>query len=275
MFGDQNDTQNNLKDTSGNQGSNPLGISLKDKSLPLSYTKATKLITALYMVTDIMDKDEPLRNKLRTLGANILSDTFSNPAAALAKIGEVMSFLDVAGAMNIISQMNSGILRKEFTLLGESIREYMDSIGAKPRTSEIDISELFTGDQGGANNFSQTLPANRPAYLARPGMNRIGVQRGGTLLKAMSDNISKMSDTKKQLKQSENFDVLKKERRYEIVSFITRNGGSATITDIRAKATGALANMGEKTLQRELLNMLKDGVLKKTGEKRWSRYYIA
>ena len=42
-----------------------------------SYTKTQKLITALYMVTDIIDKDEPLRNKLRTLGVQILSDTIS------------------------------------------------------------------------------------------------------------------------------------------------------------------------------------------------------
>ena len=31
---------------------------------------------------------------------------------------------------------------------------------------------------------------------------------------------------------------------------------------------------GEKTLQRELVSMAKDGVLNKTGEKRWSRYFV-
>ena len=40
----------------------------------------------------------------------------------------------------------------------------------------------------------------------------------------------------------------------------------------------ALRNLGEergeKTLQRELASMVKDGVLYKTGEKRWSRYFI-
>ena len=35
-----------------------------------------------------------------------------------------------------------------------------------------------------------------------------------------------------------------------------------------------LISLGEKTLQRELLAMVADGVLKKEGEKRWSRYFI-
>src|SRR3989338_10874956 len=42
-----------------------------------SYSKVHKLITALYIVTDIIDKEEPIRNKLRILGIEILSDTSS------------------------------------------------------------------------------------------------------------------------------------------------------------------------------------------------------
>jgi len=74
MFGEEKnlkDSQKNSeKDTSfiptryGQTGAFHLG----------SYTKTHKLITALYMVTDIIDKDEPLRNKLRTLGTGIISD---------------------------------------------------------------------------------------------------------------------------------------------------------------------------------------------------------
>jgi hypothetical protein len=53
------------------------------------------------------------------------------------------------------------------------------------------------------------------------------------------------------------------------------------ITDIRTKSNGhpdqfsAIVSCGEKTLQRELVSMVKDGVLKKLGEKRWSRYMLA
>jgi hypothetical protein len=36
----------------------------------------------------------------------------------------------------------------------------------------------------------------------------------------------------------------------------------------------ALISCSEKTLQRELVSMVKNGVLDKMGEKRWSRYFL-
>ena len=95
------------------------------------YSKTNKLITALYMVTDIMDKEEPLRNKLRTLGVNIISDTpplqYSGEGRGevfkIRFITELISLLDIASAIGIISEMNHNILRKEFLKLKKSITE--------------------------------------------------------------------------------------------------------------------------------------------------------
>jgi len=92
-----------------------LGENIKDTSSPsplpgegrgevVSFTKTNKLITAVYMVTDIIDKEEPLRNKLRTLGLEILSDP--PIARTVLAIGQLMSFLDIASAVGIISEMN-------------------------------------------------------------------------------------------------------------------------------------------------------------------------
>jgi hypothetical protein len=113
MFGEEK----KLKDTSSSpsllqgEGRGEVGLSL---SGGLTYTKTDKLITALYMVTDIIDKEEPIRNKLRTLGTGIISDIYlirqNNTGNTLSftsnKIAEIMSFLDLASAMNIISEMN-------------------------------------------------------------------------------------------------------------------------------------------------------------------------
>jgi len=107
----------------------------------LSYTKTDKLITALYMVTDIIDKDEPLRNKLRTLGIEILSDISSRPSNICIKISEIMSFLDIASAMDIISGMNFSILKKEFLELNQSIIDFTG--GIKNTNRQINLSEFF------------------------------------------------------------------------------------------------------------------------------------
>ncbi len=56
--------------------------------------------------------------------------------------------------------------------------------------------------------------------------------------------------------------------------------GMATIKDIKDKIkttpeqASFLVSCSEKTLQRELVSMVKDGVLNKTGKKRWSRYFV-
>src|SRR3972149_6868328 len=108
MFGDEK----NVKDT--DLSPTPLLAKERGEGVRwMSYTKTNKLITALYIVTDIMDKDEPFRNKLRTLGTGILSDMYVYPASACGKISELMSFLDIASVVNIISEMNCNILRKE------------------------------------------------------------------------------------------------------------------------------------------------------------------
>ena len=95
-------------------------------------------------------------------------------------------------------------------------------------------------------------------------------------MKALSNKISDMS--LKSVAVSENFDVLKRERRQEIMNILkghaSLNPNGFTITDIKNLATGAVASCGSKTLQRELVSMVKNGILIKTGDKRWSKYSL-
>ena len=63
---------------------------------------------------------------------------------------------------------------------------------------------------------------------------------------------------------------LKIARRSDVLS-VVRSRGMASIRDI----TSVIKDMSEKTVQRELLALVKEGVLVKEGEKRWSTYRIA
>jgi hypothetical protein len=236
----------------------------------IGYSKTNKLITALYMVTDIIDKDEPLRNKLRTLGTGIISDMNSFPSNVCGKVSEIMSFLDIASAINIISEMNCNILRKEFLELNQSIIESTGKV--ETFNKHINLFEFFKEEPA--------LPIERrgisKGHLPVQTGTRIGVQKGSTLMKALSDRIN--SEARPNMlglaSHAKDFDILKKQRRDDIINIIKIIGGNATIKDIKDKAQGSLISCGEKTLQRELVSMVKDGVLNKTGEKRWSRYKL-
>ncbi len=278
--------EKHLKDSSTEN----LGLALKDSILVVSYTKTNKLITALYMVTDIIDKDEPLRNKLRTLGTEIISDMNGAPAKARGKIGETMSFLDIASAVGIISEMNCTILKKEFTELNKSINEALG--GSKEISKQINLTDFFEAtleeeeksvERGPTLSFKQIYldkgQRNSKGHgEVRTGTN-IGVQKGSTLLKALSKVAVSprpigAASAKSIKSTADNFDVLKKQRRNEISGVIRKIGVGATITDIKNGAYGSLVSCGEKTLQRELVSMIKDNLLTKTGEKRWSKYFL-
>jgi hypothetical protein len=263
----------------------------------LSYTKTDKLITALYMVTDIIDKDEPLRNKLRTLGTGIISDMHlirqNNVGPTLSfmgnKISEVMSFLDLASAVNIISEMNYNILKKEFSELNNSI---LESAGKATLVSkQINLAEFFLENSSSPfrGGFEERFPKNsshpnpllnkeRGNAIGHYNSTSIGVQKGSTLLKALS-GVKIMSNTKTN-HGAVVFDALKRQRREAIVAIIKNINGGATIKDIKDKAKAnlekfnVLITCSEKTLQRELISMVKDNVLDKTGEKRWSKYFL-
>ena len=223
------------------------------------YSKVNKLVTALYMVTDIMDKDEPLRNKLRTLGVEILSDIHTSKASSdiNKKVEQIVSFLDIALTIGMVSEMNSSILKKEFIVLNRALDQSQQGFSLMNFLKES--PKEFSKGQGG-----QSL--------------KLGVQKGSTLMKALSDKTNTMSNN--QPNQSENFERIKKQRREDIIKIIKDTVklypalGGATIKDIKDSNFGSLTSCGEKTLQRELVSMVRDNILSKTGEKRWSRYSI-
>lgn len=266
------DEVKNLKDSGTSSN-----IAIKDSSIFMSYTKTDKLITALYIVTDIIEKEEPIRNKLRTLGTGILSDInllrtsiiASIPKQVNSKVDEILSFLDIASAVGMISAMNYAILKKEFLELRQSIEEF----------GQGSLSGFFAEISKGHRqslSIDHSFKGHKKEYQSTG----IGVQKGSTLMKALSDKASTLSNIRADTSNRNNFDVLKQQRRNEVISIIKTTENGFTITDIKTKAkesplqSGALVSCGEKTLQRELVSMVKDGVLDKTGSKRWSRYFL-
>ncbi len=276
----------NLKDAEGN----PLvsyGADNKGMSVIVSYTKTNKLVTALYMVTDIVDKGEPIRNKLRQLGAEIISDMHSIPSEASRKIAETVSFLDIASAMNMISEMNYGILKKEFLELDQCIK---DSTQSEHTWLEDFLLKPHSEEEKHSSRLSYVVIKDTKehsiGHLKTKGHKihtRIGVQKGSTLMKALrrievSDKTDFLSNKNSNPSATKNgFDILKNQRRNQIMNIIKNNKEGVAIKDIRTKMnpdSGSPVLYSEKTLQRELISMVKDGVLNKTGEKRWSRYFL-
>jgi len=254
MFGErdnQKDTQQNFKDTSQKSQKDVFSMAVSyDNSLDTisNYPKLNKLIVALYIVTDIMDKEEPIRLKLRTLGTDILSDINPRQSDLYQKIQTVLSFLDISLSVNIISEMNFNILKKEFIELSELLPS------KKPKRVDPDWLRdfLLASPEPASNRGRRSYTEPKSKEESR--------------ISAFPGNGSSFAS--------------RKQRQNDIIEIIKKNGGAATIADIKDKVTslapgeGVLSGLGGKTLQRELVSMVKEGLLSKTGEKRWSRYSI-
>ncbi len=245
MFRDQENIKDNspksLKDSFANDVLYPRTDSVFD-----SYPKINKLITALYLVTDIIEKNEPIRIKLRTIAVEIISDKTSFSRTIFKdKIYSILTLLDISSAIGLVSEMNFNILKNEFNILLQSLEH-------APETKQINhtwLEDFLT--------TSTILPSASTAFVAEA-----------------PDPLTRERPITPVLRDENTSLLLKKQRREDILKAIRDNGGSATISEVKTRSGGSLSTYSEKTLQRELVAMVKDNILDKAGEKRWSKYSI-
>ena len=65
--------------------------------------------------------------------------------------------------------------------------------------------------------------------------------------------------------------VKDKNRRYEVIINLLKKTKEISVKDV----SSIVSDCSEKTIQRELLSLVDKGVLKKEGERRWSKYSLA
>jgi len=246
----------------------------------LLYKKTQKIITALYMVTDCLEDGEPLKFRLRTLGLSAISDIHSlEKERAIPKtfrfetlkntIDESVSLVEIAGLVGLVSSMNSAILIKEFLNLKELINEkeeknkqsvFQDPLFAARASEKIVLSQsYFSIGKEKENTLSYKGHFIKDSVLYKKQSNLKG---------HIEDTYEKDNKVEKRNRQSDI--ALKINRRNNILRLI-KDKKEVMIKDI----SQIISDCSEKTIQRELNALVSEGVLKKIGNKRWSRYAIA
>ncbi len=247
--------------------------------------KLEKLASAVYLLTSFFADAEPMKWKLRALAADLVSagqyirDNHSseNTRAKLEirdMTAEILSQLEVAKNASLISPANHALISEEFnkllTIL-ELPRGYVSSGDGVVLSSNFFAPEL-------------TAPSETPQIGEKFEENYIKDKKTNDLLDfPMSDNfrvtskdnsigqnVSDSPQVQKSLKDFSPVSVKKNSRRSIIINLLKRKK-EIMIKDVSPLISGC----SEKTIQRELLAMVDDGILKKIGEKRWSRYSLA
>lgn len=198
------------------------------------FKKTEKLSSALYMVSNFFDKEDPIAKRLKEIAVEILSlkSNSKDIAEIKDKVSETVSLLRVGYLSGFISEMNKNVLERESRKIAENCQTYLDS---------------------------KFLPQS------------FFVKKEQPLIKDTVDNIkdSPVSSNRVALDVPTAKPVKKSYRKDIIVDFLKKKE-SATIKDIALKVKGC----SEKTIQRELADLVNSGMLQKKGDRRWTQYSL-
>lgn len=251
--------------------------------------KTEKLVTALYMVSDCMDTDDALKGKLRLLGVELLSDIYKlstlSPvdknayiSISLTHIYELLSFIEIAYTIGFISEMNTTILKKEFSTLASDLKSNLTK--DKHFTFTLD-KKMF--DLPELNNTDKSEDYSNIGHQFIKDMSAHAGKR--TSFNAMSFINNKSPLQTFQSKKTSSFVTNladRQDRTNKIISLIKDLSAQAGKKDLPSNQVGvsikdislSFTDCSEKTIQRELNSLVSKGQLKKTGAKRWSRYSV-
>lgn len=225
----------------------------------------------------------------------------------LVAVAKTLSFFELAYVVDLVSLMNLSIVRKELEGL-QQIVENKDRINLSLISRHF-IGESFFGvpqdlfgasfsenkvavDGDKASSFSEKeSKVSSPRLYSVSELERFAkehaeLSKGQDAIKDTvlyeKDNLSssafnmrresmgkRQQNPIKQFKQSVS-GKLNDERRKLILDVI-KESGSAMIKDFSEVITGC----SEKTIQRRLSDLVLSGVLRKEGERRWSKYYLS
>jgi len=263
-------TMDNNKDNRSNLPSNDplnwksLGFFSAEDYLLYVFKKTEKITAALYLVSGLLKDDEPMKWELRDKGMDLLTSSFTASSALpgdkniviqslFSAALEAISLLNVARISNLISEMNHVILVREIDNILGLMR---DRLVASAENAGYVLSDNFfkTPDL-----FSSGFKSDSRASQGHGGSNKNELQVASSKLQASTDIIHGHSNVEQ-----------KKSQRQELIMNVLKGQSNLTIKDF----SRVIKDVSEKTIQRELLELVERGVIKKDGERRWSRYSL-
>lgn len=238
----------------------------------LSYIilKSERIDTALYLLTDLLEKDEPLRDSLRRAGNELVYSTASFAASvsgvtladkkkSIAALYRIISLLSVAGSSQVVSEDSSEIISTECRMLGDTIANADSGQGA------FVLPEAFFEPGGSFRPLPEV-----GMRMTEKDMSHKGHEVLSDMIRPSRTSVRTHHTQSSRTSAASN--PKGGERHGKILGLLTAlpAGSSLAIRDVFA----AFEGVSEKTIQRDLLQLVALGKLEKTGERRWSRYSI-
>lgn len=246
------------------------------------FQKTEKLVKAVYLLTGLMNEKEPMRERARALANKMLENALamsdrvwgeeSYQKNLISAISELSVLFDIAENTKMMSKMNHEIINTELKRLAD----FMITSSLNYSSAKIAFDQnLFDGNYNYVPEQNFIKNSNSVQEVSEVKENIIKdtpvLYTGNMDTNNKKENVTqnnKMSFTKKPTQEKV---VKDKNNRQEIILSMLKSGVKLTIKDFAQN----IKDCSEKTIQRELLTLVSKGILKKEGERRWSKYFIA
>ncbi len=249
----------------GHNQASSLSVFSQSSHFAYIYKKTEKLVTAVYMITNFIKDDEPLKWRIRENALELLALNLSFSTVSLSErkdlfrqyqaySTEIVSLSSIARHSGLISEMNADILKREFNAL-VAIIEKDENKKANEETVILN-PDFFDTSRDKRDYEASAIIAPAPAAIpaAAPASN--------VLYKGQVPKISRPVVKDMPAKPQHTGDS-KEDRQSAILKLLSKKSGLA-VKDF----TDTIQGVSEKTIQRELLAMVASGVLKKEGERK-------
>lgn len=255
---------------SASQQKHQIELISKDNQAIFVYKKTERFSTAIYLVSNLMSDNEPLKWQLRTqamslmpiagtLAVSTVSDKFTAIKKLTLSMIEILSLFEVAYKSQLMSDMNFKLLRRELMVFISEISK--PSLGLSTSGVSFDTDFFTLPEMASESTQHSSVPQNEKVFGA-PRQYRI--KDTETLRNVVSDNSKPITVLNERTET-------KNSRKDAIIKILREKGSPLMIKDF----SYVIKDCSEKTIQRELADLIENGVLKKEGERRWSRYFLA
>lgn len=234
--------------------------------------KSSRIASVTYMLARMITDEDVLKAELQKSSIGLARDVALANSGGMERalvfrhLARIITLLEVAQNTGALSKMNTALLSDDIIAFMEVLTESDWTLGRKYMDTSF---------------FSHEVP--RDIFSPEPLMTRTATHEGHMkdvfrdreLQKEERASHETNGQTEKQAQRTpphykERLQEVQKDRRATILGLVQRKD-RITVKDV----ANVIKDCSEKTIQRELLALVRQGVLKKEGERRWSTYTLA
>lgn len=248
--------------------------------------RVQKITGAVYRVTDLLPDKEPLKwvireNVVTTLN-NIISIKDKKPFERAGHLMEINDAIDKIIVLFTIFSESNTFAGSNFNILIEEYNAIKKDLASEIQSSDIKLlfSDMSTKKYSKENSMAEGNPQEiSNGHSNGPNYQTIGQSNGQINDNGQEKVIQKESPhdptskkiepkpAKGEIPEKKKSNWTNKERKNKIFE-IVKSKGKITVGEL----SGMFAGFSEKTLQRDLVEMVRNGLLRKEGDKRWRTY---